>query len=50
VVVDGLRMYSATKQQIVAANFYGKLKTVCQMFAIIVIFIFFNSTQTNDIL
>ena len=34
VVVDGCRMIAASKGIIVAANFYGKLKTVTQIFAI----------------
>lgn len=36
-IVDGLRMSAAKKGTVVAAGFLGKVKTVVQMFAIIVI-------------
>lgn len=36
-IVDGLRMNAAQKGKVVAAGFLGKLKTVTQMLAIIVI-------------
>lgn len=36
-IVDALRMYSASRNIIIPANFFGKLKTVLQMFAIIII-------------
>ncbi len=48
VIVDGIRMYSASKKIIVSANIYGKLKTVFQMFAIIVL-LFIGSNTTNII-
>lgn len=32
--VDGLRLLAAHKGQVIAANIFGKLKTVCQMVAI----------------
>ena len=35
IAVDGCRMVASNKGVVVAANFYGKLKTVTQMFAII---------------
>ena len=38
-VVDGLRFMVAKKNVVVAANIFGKLKTVTQMVAIIVVFL-----------
>ncbi len=38
-IVDAIRMIAAKKQIVIAANIWGKLKTVFQMFAIIEIFI-----------
>ena len=38
-VVDGLRFMVAKKNVVVAANIYGKLKTVTQMVAIVVVFL-----------
>ena len=38
-VVDGLRFMVAKKNVVVAANIFGKLKTVTQMIAIIVVFL-----------
>lgn len=47
-IVDALRMYSASRNIIVPANFFGKLKTVLQMFAIIIIlFIGVNLNSIN---
>lgn len=41
IVMDGLRIYAMKYQVLVAANFYGKLKTVFQMIAcILTLFIF----------
>lgn len=39
VIVDALRMVSAKQNLVIAANIWGKLKTVLQMLAIIVMFI-----------
>lgn len=36
-VVDGLRFMAAQKQVVIAANMFGKVKTVTQMFAILVV-------------
>lgn len=36
-IVDGLRLTAASKGQVVSAGFYGKLKTVLQMIAIILL-------------
>jgi len=41
IIVDASRMSLATKQIVVPANIYGKLKTVCQMIGIIFIFFLF---------
>lgn len=38
-VVDGLRFMVAKKNVVVAANIFGKLKTVTQMIAIIIVFL-----------
>jgi phosphatidylglycerophosphate synthase len=35
VIVDGSRIYAASKNKVVAASVYGKLKTAFQMIAII---------------
>lgn len=43
VIVDAQRMVAAKKDIVVAANYWGKLKTVLQMVGIIVIFFFFNA-------
>lgn len=43
VAVDADKMVAASKGVVVPANFFGKLKTVVQMFAIVVIFFFFNA-------
>ncbi len=42
VAVDADKMVAASKGYVVPANVFGKLKTIVQMFAIIVIFFFFN--------
>ncbi len=36
-VVDGIRFMAAQKQVVIAANMFGKVKTVTQMFAILVV-------------
>jgi CDP-diacylglycerol--glycerol-3-phosphate 3-phosphatidyltransferase len=47
VMVDALRMYGASQKKVMAANIFGKLKTIFQMIAIIIIFFLFNSTNTD---
>ncbi len=42
IIVDGLRMYASKQSIIIPANFYGKLKTVFQIIAIIIL-LFFGS-------
>ncbi|MDR3257770.1 MAG: CDP-diacylglycerol--glycerol-3-phosphate 3-phosphatidyltransferase [Mycoplasmataceae bacterium] len=42
VIVDATRMYASNKQIVVPANIWGKLKTVAQMLAILIIFFIFN--------
>lgn len=53
VIVDASRMLAASKNVVVPANFYGKVKTVTQMFAIIFIFFFFcghaGGSSSNNI-
>ena len=39
IVIDGCRMVASGKGAVVAADFYGKLKTVCQMVCIIFVLI-----------
>ncbi|AJC49909.1 CDP-diacylglycerol--glycerol-3-phosphate 3-phosphatidyltransferase [Mesomycoplasma flocculare] len=39
IIVDGLRIFLAKKSVIIAANFWGKLKTVLQIMAISIIFL-----------
>lgn len=36
-VVDGLRFLAAQKQVVIAANVFGKVKTITQMFAILIV-------------
>lgn len=42
IIVDAMRMTAAKNGVVVPANIYGKLKTVFQMFALILILFFFN--------
>ena len=42
IIVDASRMYASTKGTVVAANIWGKLKTVSQMIAIILILFSFG--------
>jgi CDP-diacylglycerol--glycerol-3-phosphate 3-phosphatidyltransferase len=44
VVVDASRMYAASQGRVIAADIYGKLKTIFQMAGIIVILFLFNET------
>ena len=34
-IISGFRLVAAEKQIVIAANFWGKIKTVCQMFMVI---------------
>jgi CDP-diacylglycerol--glycerol-3-phosphate 3-phosphatidyltransferase len=47
VVVDAGRMHASSRGVVVSAIIYGKLKTIAQMFAIIVLFFIFNSAVQN---
>lgn len=49
IAVDADRMFAASRGVIVAANIYGKAKTVVQMFAIIFIFFIFNGVEGPDL-
>lgn len=50
VVVNAYKMYAASQNVIVAADYYGKAKTVAQMVAIILaFFIFCNKSEENSI-
>jgi CDP-diacylglycerol--glycerol-3-phosphate 3-phosphatidyltransferase len=42
VVVDASRMHASSKGKVIAADIFGKLKTIFQMFAIIVILFIFD--------
>lgn len=44
IIVDATRMQASSKNIIVPANIYGKLKTITQMVGIIMIFFFFNQS------
>ena len=46
-IVDASRMYASTKGKVVAANIWGKLKTVFQMIAIILILFSFGIVYNN---
>lgn len=46
-IVDGYRTFLASKQIIVSANMLGKVKTVLQMIALIVVLFIFNGTSNN---
>jgi CDP-diacylglycerol--glycerol-3-phosphate 3-phosphatidyltransferase len=48
VIVDALRAYAISQKREIAANIFGKLKTIFQMIAIFVIFFLFNSDQVNQ--
>ena len=41
IIVDAYKMYAASKNVVIAANFFGKAKTVTQMLAIIFVFFIF---------
>ena len=47
IIVDASRMYASTKGKVVAANIWGKLKTVLQMIAIIIILFSFGIVNNN---
>ncbi len=47
VCVDAQRMVAASKGIVIAANFWGKLKTVLQMVGVILIFFLFNAQYGN---
>ena len=47
IIVDASRMYASTKGKVVAANIWGKLKTVFQMIAIILILFSFGIVYNN---
>ena len=47
IIVDASRMYASTKGTVVAANIWGKLKTVSQMIAIILILFSFGIVYNN---
>ena len=47
IIVDASRMYASTKGKVVAANIWGKLKTVFQMIAIILILFSFCIVYNN---
>lgn len=47
VIVDAYRVYSSSKNIVVAANIFGKLKTVFQMISIIVILFLFSNDINN---
>lgn len=45
-IVDGLRFVAAKKEIVIAANWYGKIKTIVMMVAIILVF-FIGANQNN---
>lgn len=49
-IVDAYRMYASSKNVVVAANIYGKLKTFTQIIAIVLIYFFFawNYKDANN--
>jgi CDP-diacylglycerol--glycerol-3-phosphate 3-phosphatidyltransferase len=50
VIVDALRMYASSQKKVIPANMFGKLKTIFQMLAIMIIFFIFNGTNTSKCL
>lgn len=48
IIVDAMRMYSASNKIIVPANIYGKIKTVLQMLAIILV-LMIGAPLDNDL-
>lgn len=49
IVVDGFRMFLSSKSVILPAMFSGKLKTVVQMIAIIILFFVFNDNNNWNV-
>ena len=49
IIVDAARMYALKKNIVVAANIWGKLKTILQISGLIVIFFIFNFYSCNHI-
>ncbi|MDE6289452.1 MAG: CDP-diacylglycerol--glycerol-3-phosphate 3-phosphatidyltransferase [Ureaplasma sp.] len=50
IIIDGIRINAIKKQIVIPANIWGKLKTIFQMIAIIIVFFFgvqFNSSLNN---
>lgn len=47
-VVDGYRMYLASKQIIIPAAFWGKAKTVMQMLALLLLFFVFHDINPKQ--
>lgn len=48
VCVDAQKMVAAKKGKVIAANYWGKLKTVLQMVGIVLVFFFFNQPNNID--
>jgi CDP-diacylglycerol--glycerol-3-phosphate 3-phosphatidyltransferase len=46
-IVDGRRMIHAKEGTVVAANWFGKWKTILQMVGISIIFFLFNTSQPS---
>lgn len=47
-IVDGYRTFLSSKKVIIPANIFGKLKTVIQMIAIIIVLFIFNDINVNS--
>jgi phosphatidylglycerophosphate synthase len=43
-------MYASSKNKVIAADIFGKLKTIFQMFGIIVVFVFICAALSCDAL
>jgi CDP-diacylglycerol--glycerol-3-phosphate 3-phosphatidyltransferase len=48
VIVDALRMSAANQNKVIAANIFGKLKTIFQMVALILMFFVFNHNSEGN--
>jgi phosphatidylglycerophosphate synthase len=48
IIVDALRIHAISQKQTIAANSFGKLKTIFQMIAILVIFFILNSSNPDS--
>jgi CDP-diacylglycerol--glycerol-3-phosphate 3-phosphatidyltransferase len=49
-IVDATRMIASSKNIIIPANIFGKLKTMTMMISLVVVFFVLNSVDSTDLL